>query len=230
MASALIQISAVVSCAGIALRYVTQLIVVIWSLKADEDGRRHALKLLLVLRGERSRRGLPPGGSRAEHPRASTGVSCPPPRRRLVLLRARFGNRSFRANGHGSTGGALVMFGGRTPNPQIKRSTLVRNTRLTSNDAPRGCQESTRGTGSSAGSGPRPGPRRVVPPGAMTVTQRRRTGMEATRGFLPASPPSCAAPQWPCQTPAVSLGICTVDLIGWLTSGATRPRVTVRHP
>lgn len=63
MASALIQISAVVSCAGIALRYVTQLIVVIWSLRADEDGRQHALKLLLVLRGGRPRRRLPSRGS-----------------------------------------------------------------------------------------------------------------------------------------------------------------------
>ena len=39
---------------------------------------------------------------------------------------------------------------------QIKRSTLVRNTRLASNDAPRECPERTRGTGNSTGGGPRP--------------------------------------------------------------------------
>jgi hypothetical protein len=33
---------------------------------------------------------------------------------------------------------------------------------------------------------------------------------KTTRMFLPASPPSCAAPQWPCQTRAVSLGICGI--------------------
>lgn len=73
MASALIQISAVVSCAGIALRYVIQFIVVIWSLKADEDGRQHALRLLLVLRVERPRRRLPSGGFRTEHPPGRRG-------------------------------------------------------------------------------------------------------------------------------------------------------------
>jgi len=62
MASALIQISAIAGCAGLTVRYVTQLIVVVWSLRADEDGRRHALRLLSALRGERSRqRSLPEG-------------------------------------------------------------------------------------------------------------------------------------------------------------------------
>lgn len=60
MGSGLVQISALVGCAGVALRYIIQLIVVVWSLKADKDGRQHALRLLLALRGERARR-LPPG-------------------------------------------------------------------------------------------------------------------------------------------------------------------------
>jgi len=60
MGSNLVQISALVGCAGVALRYVIQLIVVVWSLRADEDGRQHAVGLLLALRGERARR-QPPG-------------------------------------------------------------------------------------------------------------------------------------------------------------------------
>jgi hypothetical protein len=51
---------------------------------------------------------------------------------------------------------------GRTPNPRIKRSTLVRNTSLTCNDASRSCYGSTHGTGISSGAGPRPGPRRAL--------------------------------------------------------------------
>ena len=60
MGSGLVQISALVGCAGVAVRYITQLIVVVWSLRADEDGRQHALGLLLALRGERAGR-RPPG-------------------------------------------------------------------------------------------------------------------------------------------------------------------------
>ena len=33
----------------LALRYLTQLIVVVWSLRADEQGRKHALRLLELL-------------------------------------------------------------------------------------------------------------------------------------------------------------------------------------
>jgi hypothetical protein len=61
MVTALVQISAIAGCAGVAMRYATQLIIVIWSLTADEDGRRHALRLLGVLRGAHSRRRSPPG-------------------------------------------------------------------------------------------------------------------------------------------------------------------------
>jgi hypothetical protein len=50
--------------------------------------------------------------------------------------------------------------GGRTLNQRIKRSTLSRNVCLTCTNASRGCHERTRGTGSSSGAGPRPGPRR----------------------------------------------------------------------
>ena len=55
MTAALVQISAIVGCAGVTLRYVIQFIVVIWSLRADEEGRRHALQVLLALRGKRLR-------------------------------------------------------------------------------------------------------------------------------------------------------------------------------
>jgi len=58
MGSGWVQISAFVGCAGVALRYIIQFIVVIWSLRADDDGRRHALRLLLALRGQ-----LPKGRS-----------------------------------------------------------------------------------------------------------------------------------------------------------------------
>jgi hypothetical protein len=59
MGSGLVQLSALVGCAGVALRYIIQLIVVLWSLKADADGRQHALGLLLALRGERPKRQSP---------------------------------------------------------------------------------------------------------------------------------------------------------------------------
>jgi hypothetical protein len=57
MGSELVQISALVGCAGVALRYLVQLIVVVWSLKANEAGRKHALRVLRVLRGEQPKRG-----------------------------------------------------------------------------------------------------------------------------------------------------------------------------
>jgi hypothetical protein len=56
MGSELVQISALVGCAGVTLRYTIQFIVVVWSLRADEAGRRHALRVLQVLRGERPKR------------------------------------------------------------------------------------------------------------------------------------------------------------------------------
>jgi hypothetical protein len=49
MGSDLVQISVLVGCAGVAMRYLTQLIVVVWSLRADENGRRHAIRLLKTL-------------------------------------------------------------------------------------------------------------------------------------------------------------------------------------
>lgn len=59
MADALVQISAIAGCAGVALRYVTQLVIVIWSLRADEEGRQHAVRLLKALRVDLWRRSLP---------------------------------------------------------------------------------------------------------------------------------------------------------------------------
>jgi hypothetical protein len=63
MGSSLVQISALMCCAGVALRYITQLIVVVWSLRADADGRQHALRLLRVLRGARTKQPPPAGTS-----------------------------------------------------------------------------------------------------------------------------------------------------------------------
>jgi hypothetical protein len=54
-----VQISMLVGCAGVAIRCVTQLLVVIWSLKADESGRRHAIELLKALRWDSFKRRLP---------------------------------------------------------------------------------------------------------------------------------------------------------------------------
>jgi hypothetical protein len=53
MGSGWVQISAFVGCAGVALRYAIQLVIVVWSLRANEDGRQHAPALHLALRGKR---------------------------------------------------------------------------------------------------------------------------------------------------------------------------------
>jgi hypothetical protein len=52
MGGCAVQISVLVGCAGVTVRYITQLIIVIWSLKADERGRHHAIELLKSLRGD----------------------------------------------------------------------------------------------------------------------------------------------------------------------------------
>jgi hypothetical protein len=44
-----VQVSMLVCCAGVAIRCVTQLLVVIWSLRADEKGRNHAIEILKAL-------------------------------------------------------------------------------------------------------------------------------------------------------------------------------------
>lgn len=59
MESGVIHISVLVGCAGVAARYITQLVVVLWSLRTDEKGRQHAIELLTILRGGSSRRGGP---------------------------------------------------------------------------------------------------------------------------------------------------------------------------
>jgi hypothetical protein len=56
MGSDMVQISVLVGCAGVAIRYVTQLIVVLWSLRADDSGRRYAIELLKTLRRDSSGR------------------------------------------------------------------------------------------------------------------------------------------------------------------------------
>jgi hypothetical protein len=45
-----VQISMLVGCAGVAIRCATQLLVVVWSLRADEKGRQHAVEILKALR------------------------------------------------------------------------------------------------------------------------------------------------------------------------------------
>jgi hypothetical protein len=55
----IVQVSGIVGTA-LVVRYVTQLIVIVWSLRADEPGRRHAIRLLELLRGTRRERRRPP--------------------------------------------------------------------------------------------------------------------------------------------------------------------------
>jgi cell division protein FtsX len=50
MGGGVVQISVLVGCAGVAIRMAIQLLVVIWSLRADASGRRHAIELLKALR------------------------------------------------------------------------------------------------------------------------------------------------------------------------------------
>ena len=57
MESGVVQISVLLGCAGVATRYITQLVVVLWSLRADDQGRQHAIRLLTILRGGPPRRG-----------------------------------------------------------------------------------------------------------------------------------------------------------------------------
>jgi len=59
MESGVVQISVLLGCAGVAARYITQLVVVLWSLHADDKGRQHAIKLLAILRGGPPRSGGP---------------------------------------------------------------------------------------------------------------------------------------------------------------------------
>lgn len=56
MGGSVVQISVLVGCAGVAVHYVTQLLVVIWSLKTDENGRRHAIEILKALRRDSLKR------------------------------------------------------------------------------------------------------------------------------------------------------------------------------
>jgi hypothetical protein len=118
--------------------------------------------------------------------------------------------------------------GARTHDRQIMRSTLVRNTRLTSNDAPRGCQERTRGTGSTTGCGPRPGPRREAPSRATTVTQRKRSGMGITRGPPSISPIMRSNGSGPCQLVLSAWESARSGLLLGLTCRARCPRGTAR--
>jgi hypothetical protein len=59
MESGVVYISVLVGCAGVAARYITQLVVVLWSLRADDKGRQHAIELLTILRGGAPRKGGP---------------------------------------------------------------------------------------------------------------------------------------------------------------------------
>ena len=52
-ASWVVAIPALTGCAGMAMRSAVQVVVAIWSLKADARGRRHAIELLKVLQRDR---------------------------------------------------------------------------------------------------------------------------------------------------------------------------------
>ncbi|CAM4198222.1 hypothetical protein KIPE111705_44705 [Kibdelosporangium persicum] len=63
MGTEIVQLSGIVGAtatAVVVLRYLIQLIVVVWSLRADEAGRRHAIRLLELLRNGRRQRRRPP--------------------------------------------------------------------------------------------------------------------------------------------------------------------------
>jgi hypothetical protein len=55
----MVQISMLVGCAGVAIRCVTQLLLVFWSLRTDEKGRRHAVEILKALRWDGFKQRLP---------------------------------------------------------------------------------------------------------------------------------------------------------------------------
>jgi hypothetical protein len=85
--------------------------------------------------------------------------------------------------------------GTRTHDRQIMRSTLVRNRRLTSNDAHVTYPERTHDPGTSKGAGPRPGPRRetysgLSPSPCVTPSQSDRESPSRTpsSGTQPARP------------------------------------------
>lgn len=59
MTNEVVQVGGVVG-AVVTLRYLTQLVVVVWSLRADKEGRQHAIRLLELLRGTRPVRRRPP--------------------------------------------------------------------------------------------------------------------------------------------------------------------------
>jgi len=50
MGGGMVQISVLMGCAGVAIHYGAQLLVVIWSPRADERGRQYAIELLKALR------------------------------------------------------------------------------------------------------------------------------------------------------------------------------------
>jgi hypothetical protein len=76
----MVQISMLIGCAGVAIRCVTQLLVVIWSLKADEKGRRHAIEILKTLRWGGFKQRLPSEAVLCAFPRRQG----PPPRVRFI--------------------------------------------------------------------------------------------------------------------------------------------------
>src|SRR5579864_3856936 len=85
-----------VGCAGVAIRCVTQLLVVIWSLRADEKGRRHAIEILKALRWDGFKQRLPRrGGPNQPRPRGAGSAGSYRWRNRPLLPRdtAKSGSR-----------------------------------------------------------------------------------------------------------------------------------------
>lgn len=85
-----------VGCAGVAIRCVTQLLVVIWSLRADEKGRRHAIEILKALRWGRLQAAItPPRRTQPARPRGAGSAGSYRWRNRPLLPRdtAKSGSR-----------------------------------------------------------------------------------------------------------------------------------------
>ncbi|OKJ97989.1 hypothetical protein AMK34_13730 [Amycolatopsis sp. CB00013] len=65
----------VLAVTAFALRYAIQLLIVLWSLRADEAGRTHAIRLLELLRGRRPHHRPLPGSGELDRDRSQTAQS-----------------------------------------------------------------------------------------------------------------------------------------------------------
>ena len=135
MSSGMVQISALAGCASLTVRYAIQFVIVIWSLRADEDGREHALRLLRALRGKSPER-------KPRRPAAREATAYPPPRVRsgfgavmpetlqstaadtIAVEHAEAARDSDRRDDDLASSGILQGFGGTT---EIQKEIIARN-------------------------------------------------------------------------------------------------------